>query len=99
MLVITYIRPLIKGQQSFWSVLETVNGGLAGMVAACAGCNNMHRNSLTKTSKKLFYFSYCKHYISWAAFVMGIMAGFNYVFYSWLLIQVRIDDLLGAFPG
>ena len=28
---------------AYWSVLYTMNGGLAGMVAACAGCNNMHQ--------------------------------------------------------
>ena len=28
---------------AYWSVLYTVNGGLAGMVAACAGCDRMHQ--------------------------------------------------------
>lgn len=44
-LIITYVKPLIKGETAYWSVLSTVNGGLAGMVAACAGCNNMHSGS------------------------------------------------------
>ena len=60
-LIVTYMKPLLCGQQPYWSVLSTVNGGLAGMVTACAGCNNM---------------------ASWAAFVTGIFAGFNYLLYS-----------------
>ena len=75
-LIITYVRPILKGDRPYWSVLSTVNGGLAGMVAACAGCNNMH---------------------SWAAFLIGCIAGFNYSFYSWLLVKMRVDDLLGPF--
>ena len=75
-LIITYVRPILKGDRPYWSVLSTVNGGLAGMVAACAGCNNMH---------------------SWAAFLIGCIAGFNYSFYSWLLVKMRVDDLLGQF--
>ena len=69
---------LCSGGQPYWSVLQTVNGGLAGMVTACAGCNNM---------------------ASWASFLLGIFAGCNYMLYSHLLIRLRIDDLLDAFPG
>jgi len=29
-------------QQAFWSCLMTINGGLAGMVALCAGCDDMY---------------------------------------------------------
>ena len=42
-LFINYFRNVIKGETGYWSVLATLNGGLAGMVAACAGCNNMHQ--------------------------------------------------------
>ena len=44
-LIITYVKPLIKGETAYWFVLSTVNGGLADMVAACAECSNMHRGS------------------------------------------------------
>jgi len=29
-------------QQAFWSCLMTINGGLAGMVALCAGCDDLY---------------------------------------------------------
>lgn len=76
-LIIHYIRPMMKGSTPYWSVLYTVNGGLAGMVAACAGCDRMHQ---------------------WAAFVIGLMAGCNYYLYSEMLVKIRVDDLLDAFP-
>ena len=42
-------------------VLNAINGGLAGMVAACAGCNNMSQGSaiLTGILAGVFY-----HYLS-----------------------------------
>lgn len=30
------------GETPYWSLLTCINGGLAGMVAMCAGCNNLH---------------------------------------------------------
>uniref|UniRef100_H2YUH8 Ammonium transporter n=1 Tax=Ciona savignyi TaxID=51511 RepID=H2YUH8_CIOSA len=31
----------IRGEDHYWSLLITINGGLAGMVSMCAGCNDM----------------------------------------------------------
>ena len=76
-LFIHYLRPRFSGDTPYWSVLYTLNGGLAGMVAACAGCDRMHQ---------------------WAAFVIGLMAGCNYYLYSEILVKMRVDDLLDAFP-
>lgn len=36
-----YVFALIKRQTPYWSLLICMNGGLAGMVASCAGCDNM----------------------------------------------------------
>ena len=33
---------LRKGKIAYWSLLTCINGGLAGMVALCAGCNVLH---------------------------------------------------------
>ena len=33
---------LRKGKVAYWSLLTCINGGLAGMVALCAGCNVLH---------------------------------------------------------
>ncbi|XP_076818593.1 putative ammonium transporter 1 isoform X1 [Clavelina lepadiformis] len=30
-----------KGKESYWSLLITINGALTGMVASCAGCNDI----------------------------------------------------------
>ncbi|XP_078492621.1 ammonium transporter 2 [Ciona intestinalis] len=31
----------IRGEDHYWSLLITINGGLTGMVSMCAGCNDM----------------------------------------------------------
>ena len=76
-MAITYIGPYYRGRVGHWSIFSAINGGLAGMVAACAGCNNMPQ---------------------WAAFITGLIAGFNFYWYSQLLLKYQIDDLLDAFP-
>jgi len=40
-LLIAYVRPLTRGKIGHWSIGGAINGCLAGMVAACAGCNDM----------------------------------------------------------
>ena len=40
-----YIIALLKKETAYWSLLICMNGGLAGMVASCAGCDNMHAAS------------------------------------------------------
>ncbi|XP_039274612.2 putative ammonium transporter 1 isoform X1 [Styela clava] len=32
----------VRGKENFWSLLITINAGLAGMVAMCAGCNDIY---------------------------------------------------------
>ena len=69
-LLVTYMKPLICGEQPYWSVLSTVNGGLAGMVTACAGCNNMGK-SLQSPFQVLYKITYsqlgglCNWYFLW----------------------------------
>lgn len=33
------------GENAYWSLLTCINGGLAGMVALCAGCNVLHQGA------------------------------------------------------
>ena len=42
---INYVVAWIKGEPRYWSLLVTINGGLAGMVAMCAGCNVLHQGA------------------------------------------------------
>lgn len=35
----------------------------------------------------------------WAAFVTGVIAGWVYIFFSKLLVRLRIDDAVDAIPG
>ena len=67
-LAITYIGPYYRGRIGHWSIFSAINGGLAGMVAACAGCNNMPQ---------------------WAAFITGLIAGFNFYWYSQETVFIR----------
>lgn len=40
-----YIYALVLGETAYWSLLTCINGGLAGMVAMCAGCNVLHQGA------------------------------------------------------
>lgn len=40
-LICGYLGALIKKETPYWSLLICMNGGLAGMVASCAGCDKM----------------------------------------------------------
>ena len=40
-----YVSALLKKEPAYWSLLICMNGGLAGMVASCAACENMHNAS------------------------------------------------------
>ncbi|CBY34093.1 unnamed protein product [Oikopleura dioica] len=42
---ITYVISWIKREPCYWSLLVIINGGLAGMVAMCAGCNVLHQGA------------------------------------------------------
>ncbi|XP_009857502.2 ammonium transporter 1 [Ciona intestinalis] len=35
------VHSMVKGKGKYWSLLMTINGGLTGMVASCAGCNDI----------------------------------------------------------
>ena len=39
------LRTLMESKKPLWSLLTCMNGGLAGMVASCAACDNMHNAS------------------------------------------------------
>ena len=39
------LRTLMERKTPLWSLLTCMNGGLAGMVASCAACDNMHNGS------------------------------------------------------
>merc|ERR1712048_999938 len=38
-IVLNYVYNLVRGETAYWSLLTCINGGLAGMVSMCAGCN------------------------------------------------------------
>lgn len=40
----------------------------------------------------------CSVVAPWAAFVIGIVAGWNYIFWSNLLVKLKIDDAVDAIP-
>ena len=40
-----WIHAKIKKEEPKWSLLTCINGGLAGMVALCAGCNVLHQGT------------------------------------------------------
>ena len=44
-ILIKTLRTLIDRKTPLWSLLTCMNGGLAGMVASCAACDNMHNAS------------------------------------------------------
>merc|ERR1712048_32879 len=44
-LTCNYISAMIQKETPYWSLLTCINGGLAGMVALCAGCNVMHQGA------------------------------------------------------
>ena len=43
--VLNYAIAWWRGEQKYWSLLQMINGGLAGMVAMCAGCNVFHQGN------------------------------------------------------
>jgi|ERR1711939_155353 len=48
-MVLAYAIPTFKGETAYWSLLTCINGGLAGMVALCCGCNRMHQGTAFAT--------------------------------------------------
>jgi len=40
-----YLYAMVKREPQYWSLLTCINGGLAGMVAMCAGCNVIHQGT------------------------------------------------------
>ncbi len=41
----------------------------------------------------------CNVMYMWGAAVVGVLAGLSYLFWSWLMVKMKIDDPLDAFAG
>jgi len=42
-LIVSVNKPILSlGENTYWSLLTCINGGLGGMVALCAGCDAFH---------------------------------------------------------
>ena len=43
--------------------------------------------------------SSCNDVETWAACAIGVIAGLTYLFWSWAVLKMKIDDPLDAFSG
>jgi Amt family ammonium transporter len=56
-------------------------------------CTNGARSGLVAITAR------CAVLTPWAAFVTGVVGGWVYIFFSKLLVRLRIEDAVDAIPG
>ena len=41
----------------------------------------------------------CNAVAPWGALVIGVLSGFTYLFWSWMVIKLKVDDPIDAVAG